>query len=358
MPKRTMPNPLISSPLISSPLISSPTISSTAATSSSTSRTGQLGAEIAASTESNTGHDTGHDTESNTAAVSALAVHSSPLRAMLWMLGALTSFSLMAVAARELSSELNTFQVLLFRSVFGLSLISIIIFAKNKQHQLKTHKLKLHGLRNIFHFIGQYAWFLGLAALPLAEVFALEFTVPIWTIIIAALLLGERITPRKLLAIVLGIAAVLIIVQPGLTLIKPMSLVVLGAAFAYACAHTATKALTPTESPLSIVFYMCLIQLPIAFGFAYQHWIWPNLEQTLWLSVVGLTALTAHYCMSRAMSHTEVGHVVIMDFLRLPLIALVGIALYNESLNISLIIGAGLMLMANVILFVSNKAKR
>ncbi|WP_332308915.1 DMT family transporter [Enterovibrio coralii] len=146
---------------------------------------------------------------------------------------ALGSFCLMAVAAKELSSEVDTFQVLFFRSLIGLLVITTIIFAsRNTASLLKTQRIKLHGLRNSVHFIGQMAWFIGISLLPLAEVFALEFTVPLWTALIAALFLKERLTLKKLLSIAFGFAGVLIIVQPGVKALDIASLEVLAAAIA------------------------------------------------------------------------------------------------------------------------------
>lgn len=275
--------------------------------------------------------------------------------AALWMLGTLLSFCLMAVGVRELSGELSVFQTLFFRSVISLLVISFVIFmtaqanAKSVRAYFCTSKLKQHTFRNVFHFGGQFGWFWGLGLLPLAEVFALEFTVPIWTLIIATLFLGESITPQKLLSIGLGMVGVLVIVQPGIAIIDSASLIVLAAAICYAISHTATKSLSTTEAPLTILFYMCIIQLPIALGLSWSDLLWPNNLQWMWLTVIGLTALTAHFCMTKAMQTAEVTMVVTMDFLRLPFIAAVGIWVYSEQFELSLMIGGGLMLLGNLV---------
>lgn len=275
--------------------------------------------------------------------------------AALWMLGTLLSFCLMAVGVRELSGELSVFQTLFFRSVIGLLVISFVIFmtakanAKSIKAYFCTNKLKQHTFRNLFHFGGQFGWFWGLGLLPLAEVFALEFTVPIWTLIIATMFLGESITRRKLLSIGLGMVGVLVIVQPGIAIIDSASLIVLAAAICYAVSHTATKSLSTTEAPLTILFYMCIIQLPIALALSWSDLLLPNNIQWMWLTVIGLTALTAHFCMTKAMQTAEVTMVVTMDFLRLPFIAAVGIWVYSEQFELSLIIGGGLMLLGNLV---------
>jgi len=271
------------------------------------------------------------------------------MNTVLWMMGTLASFSFMAIAARELSGTIDTFQILFFRSLLGLIIICLLIFAKKDLSLFSTKRLKQHFARNITHFGGQYGWFLGLSLLPLATVFALEFTVPLWTAIIAAIFLKERITAKKACAILLGLVAVAIIVNPGNDIFNYASLIVLAAAIFYALAYVSSKSLTNTEHPMTILFYMCLIQLPLGLVFTLLNWHTPNFIQWAWLLLVGVTALTAHYCITRAMQLSEVSIVVTLDFLRLPLIALVGIVLYAEDFQISIIVGGALMLLGNLI---------
>ena len=271
------------------------------------------------------------------------------MRAVIWMIGTLLSFSLMAICARELSGHITTHQTLFVRSAIGLVCISIILLVSKKRVIIQTNKFSLHIFRNIFHFAGQYGWFLGIGLLPLAEVFALEFTVPIWTLFIAAIALGEKITLRKVTAILLGSVGVLIILQPGFSIIDTASFIVLGSAICYSISHTATKSLSASESAMSILLYMCLVQLPIGLFLSVSNWIWPVGLQWLWLIVIGLSALSAHYCMVKAMQYAEVATIVTLDFLRLPLIALVGILLYSEKLEISLLLGGLLMLAGNIV---------
>ena len=271
------------------------------------------------------------------------------IRAVAWMIGTLLSFSLMAVCARELSGEIATHQTLLFRSVIGLVCISIVLLASREPVKIQTNRLGIHTLRNIFHFAGQYGWFLGIGFLPLAEVFALEFTVPIWTLIVASITLGEKITARKVASITLGILGVVVILQPGIAIISAASFIVLASAICYAISHTATKSLSSSESAVSILFYMCLIQLPIGLFLSISSWVWPTGLQWVWLLIVGLTALSAHYCMANAMRYAEASTVVTLDFLRLPLIALIGVLLYSEQLEFALLIGGLLMLAGNIV---------
>lgn len=273
----------------------------------------------------------------------------SPTRAVAWMTGTLFSFSLMAVCARELSGEIATHQTLFFRSAIGLAFITIILLMSKDRGSIQTNRLELHTLRNIFHFAGQYGWFLGIGLLPLAEVFALEFTVPIWTLIVAAIVLKERITARKVVSILLGSLGVVVILQPGIAIINTASLIVIASAICYAISHTTTKSLGSSESAISILFYMCLIQLPIGLLLSISSWVWPTGLQWAWLLVIGLTALSAHYCMANAMQYAEASTVVTLDFIRLPLIAAIGVLLYSEQVDFALFAGGLLMLAGNIV---------
>ena len=271
------------------------------------------------------------------------------MQAVLWMTGSLLSFSLIAVGARELSEHIPTHESLFFRSVIGLLCLAPLLLVSKSTASIKSNKLGLHTLRNIFHFAGQYGWFLGIGLLPLAEVFALEFTVPIWTLIIASFFLGETITLRKICSILLGVAGVFVILKPGMSIVNGASLIVLASAVCYAVSHASTKSLSSSEPPIIILFYMCLIQLPIGFFLSVSNWVWPVGEQWLWLVIIGLSGLTAHYCMTKAMQYAEATTVVTLDFLRLPLIALVGVWLYAEKLDITLLAGGLLMLAGNMV---------
>lgn len=271
------------------------------------------------------------------------------MMALLWMCGALLSFSLLAIGARELSGDISVYQTLLVRSTVGLVFILSLMLVRQKSSLMLTQRPGLHIFRNLFHFGGQYGWFVGIGLLPLAEVFALEFTVPFWTVIIAAIFLKESITRRKVIAVLLGTLGVVLIVKPGYEIINVASFIVLGAAMCFAVVHSSTKSLASTEKPLTIIFYMCVVQLPIGLLLSLSVWKWPDALQWLWLVVVGMTALSAHFCMAKAMQYAEITRIVTLDFLRLPLIALLGVLLYDEAFEVSLMLGGLLMLLGNFI---------
>lgn len=279
------------------------------------------------------------------------------IRATLWMTGTLLSFMAMAVGGRLLSQELSTFQILFFRSLVGLCFLTLLL-QRSGWDQVITRQFPLHCLRNVAHFGGQFGWFYGIACLPLAEVFAIEFTVPLWTAGLAPLLLRERMTRARALAVGFGLAGMLIILRPGLAVVHPAALAVLGGAGGYALSHTLTRKLTLKDAPLAILFYMTAIQLPIGLVLSLKDWVTPSPDLIPWLLVVGLAALSAHYCMARALTLADVTVVVPLDFLRLPLIALVGFVFFGEGLDWLVFLGALVMLGGNFVNIRAEKMRR
>ena len=264
------------------------------------------------------------------------------LRGVLWMGGAVLSFSAMAIAARQLLAHMGPFQVLFFRSMIMLAIV-LVVAAQADPGASRTRRLPLHLLRNVIHFGGQYCWVFAIGALPLAMVFAIEFTMPVWTALLAALLLGERLTRNRLVMLAFGVAGVLIILRPGFGLFHPAALVALAAAFLYAGNMIATKRLSATDSPLAVLLWMSLIQTPLALVTALPQWVSPPASDLPWMALIGVGSYTAHYCMTRAFKLADATVVVPIDFTRLPLIAVVGALFYGEAFDPLILVGAGVI---------------
>jgi len=263
-----------------------------------------------------------------------------------WMAGALFSFTAMAVAARELAHNLGTFQMLLIRSAFGVVIVSLLL-ARSGFAQLRVKHIKLHATRNVIHFCGQLGWFYAIGLIPLATVFAIEFTAPLWTAVFAAIILREHMTIARVTAIVLGIAGILLILRPGLATVEPAALAMLGGALAFGLTHVVTKKLSAHDTPLCILFWMSTMQLLFALLPALAHWSPLVAAQWPWVVVLGITGVSAHFCMVNALTCADATVVVPMDFLRLPLIGLLGWFYYGETIDGWLILGALLILAGN-----------
>lgn len=221
-------------------------------------------------------------------------------------------------------------------------------FVIPKFHTLIQYKnLNFQIVRNIVHFGAQYCWTIGVIFLPLAEVFALEFTMPLWVALLAYFILGEKISRQRLIAVIGGFIGILIVLRPGVAVIDPITFVVLVAAIGYAMSVILVKRLTSEVSSIEIVFWMVIIQLPLGLVPSLFTWSAPTLGDTPWIFLVGLSGLSAHYTMAQALKILDASVVIPIDFLRVPLIAIVGYYLYEEGLDIWVFIGAFLIFASN-----------
>jgi len=262
--------------------------------------------------------------------------------AALWMTGAILSFCLMAVSARELSATMSPYQILLLRNLFGVAFIGLVV-VRGDPAVLRSGQIGLQAIRHAIHFVGQVLWILALAWLPLALVFAVEFTSPIWGALTAVLLLGERLTRWRVLALLLGFAGVLVVVRPGLATLDPAILAILGAALAFGIINAMTKKLVQTDRPWGILFWMCLSQSVMCLPFVMPLWVTPSLADAPWIAGVAITGLSAHYCLTRALAMADAQVVLPMEFARLPIIALIGLAAYGEPLDPWIFLGAAVI---------------
>jgi len=264
---------------------------------------------------------------------------------VLWMSGALLSFSAIAIAVRELSGALTVFEMLAFRNFAGLVvLLGAAALLPTLRPQLVPRRMGRHAQRNVVHFAGQYAWTLGVTLLPLAVVFSIEFTAPAMTALFAIALLGERLTRTRALAIAAGFLGVLVIVRPGLGDVGWPALVVLFAAFCFALTAIATKSLTRTESTFSIMVWMNAMQLPLNLAGAGEGYLARLADAPVApLAALAICGFTAHWCLTNAYRNGDAIMVVPLDFLRIPLIAVVGLLLYGEPLDPFVFVGAGVI---------------
>lgn len=279
---------------------------------------------------------------------SSASARRSTVIGVLWMVGCLVSFIGMALGSRELAANMPILQVLLLRSLVGL--VVMLLLAHHLLPELRQLRdVRLHGVRNLIHFGAQYCWTVGIALLPLAHVFALEFTMPIWVALFAWLALGERISRVRLLAIAAGFIGVLVVLQPGSGGFNPAAMFVLMSAAGFGVSAVLVKRLTAGSSSAVIVMWMVVIQLPLALAILALTggWVMPAWTDVHWILVVGLTGLSAHYTMAQALRVMDASLAIPIDFLRLPLVALLGWLLYGEAVGAAVFIGAAIIFGAN-----------
>jgi drug/metabolite transporter (DMT)-like permease len=269
-------------------------------------------------------------------------------KAAFWMALSIASFLTMSVAGRATTAELNVFQVLELRSVIGLFILLPLVMMSGGFAAMRTKRPLAHIARNVVHFVGQAAWLYALTLIPLAVLISIEFTTPIWTAILAVAFLGERLSRPRLAAIVLGLIGVVIIVRPGVGSVDPGHVVVLGAAVCFGISVVLVKSLTRTDSVVSIIFWMLVIQSVLGLVPALYEWRNPPPELWPWILLIAFTGMSSHFCMARALAYADATVISPMDFLRVPLSALIGWLLYQEQIDAFTAGGALLILLGNL----------
>ncbi|WGV17033.1 DMT family transporter [Fuscovulum ytuae] len=272
-----------------------------------------------------------------------------PIAAAVWMTGSIFSFTAMAIAGRAVSGQHDTFEIMLWRSVVGFCLVLAIGAALGRLAEIRRNRLGEHLLRNLVHFTGQNLWFWALTMIPLAQVFALEFTSPIWVILLSPLFLGEKLTRARLFAAAMGFIGILLVARPDFAALDPGVLAAAGSALCFAVTGILTKKLTQRESIVSILFWLTLMQGIFGLGMAgFDGVIHLPTGQTLpWLMLIGFCGVLAHLCLTTALSLAPASYVIPIDFARLPVIAAVGILIYAEPLDPYVLLGAAIIFLGN-----------
>ncbi|MCB1407165.1 MAG: DMT family transporter [Rhodobacteraceae bacterium] len=263
--------------------------------------------------------------------------------------GAIASFTLMAVAGRTVQVEIASYELMFWRSLAGMLIVlALIRWRTGSLTTIRTAHWQLHLTRNVFHFFGQNMWFYGITVIPLSQLVALEFTMPIWVLLLAPLFLGEALTARKLMVGVVGFIGVLIVAQPGVAPLNSGHLAGIVAAIGFAINLIFTRKIMRHDTVLCVLFWMTFSQmlmgLALSLGFGFS---WPSAAILPWLAVVAITGLTAHFSLTSALGLAPAMLVAPMEFARLPIIALVGMLVYAEALDPMVFLGAAVIFSAN-----------
>ena len=289
-----------------------------------------------------------------------MKIKSEPMKATVWMIGAMFSFSLMAVSGRELATNLNTFEIMLFRSIIGFLIVLAIGYFAKTFAEIKRDRLGLHLFRNLAHFSGQNLWFLAVASIPFSQLFALEFSTPVWVALLAPLFLGEVLTKQRLLAVILGFAGVLIVARPDINQFDFAIVAAVACAICFAGSMMATKSLTSDQSITCILFWLTLMQLAMGLvATVFTGTItFPEGINIFWIVIVGIGGLTAHFCITNALALAPAIVVIPLDFMRLPLISVIGFLAYGEAFDLPILVGAGVIFIAILLNLKAEKQRQ
>ncbi len=267
---------------------------------------------------------------------------------LLWMVLSCALLAGVAALGRYAAlAGVSPFQVVFLRLLFGLIALSPVL-AWRGPGMLRTSSLRLYAVRVVLGLIGMTSWFLALALLPVGEVTAIGFLTPLFSIMGAALFLGEIVRWRRWTATLIGFAGALIILRPGLGEVGPGTWLALIAAIAMAAASLMIKRLSDRDDPDKVVLISVLMQTPIALIPALFVWQWP--DPFLWavFAVMGALGMLGHITLARAFAAADASLVMGVDFARLPFAVLFGFALFGELIDIWTWIGAGVIFAASL----------
>jgi len=267
-------------------------------------------------------------------------------RAALWMVFFCFTMACLSGMIRYLSGTIPALEMVFFRNFFGW-LFMLPLVARAGFGTLKTQRLKLHGLRALFGTAAMSCWFLGVTLIPLSEATALGFTVPLFTTLGAALILGETVRVHRWAALVIGFCGALVIIRPGIQEVEIGTLVILASAVFISCAVLMVKHLSSSENPMTIVFYMGLFMTPMSLIGAAGVWVWPQPEHYIWLVLMGVFASTGQIAMAKAMRAADASASMPFNFSHMIFASFIGYVFFDEALDVWAWVGA-------VIIFIST----
>jgi len=281
------------------------------------------------------------------------------IAAVLWASGVMLFISMLAIVGREAMREIPPLHLMFWRSSTALlMLIALHVALGWRLSALTPRRPLLHLWRASTHFCGQAGWFIAISMIPLAQVFALEFSYPLLMVLLAPVVLGERLTALRLTAVLIGFAGIVLAVRPFDMQLGPGVLAGLFCAVGYAFSSLAMKDLTRTDTSTSILVSMALIQALIALPPTLWTWTVPSPRTWGLIGLAAIAGVLAQYCMTRAYALADAVVVGPLDFFRLPLIALVGLFVYSEALDPWVLAGGGVIVVANLINILGERRSR
>ena len=256
-------------------------------------------------------------------------------------------FVAVMVSVKFLSKDLPPTQAAFFRYLFGLILILPLIRLQFKKSIKKITILK-HGLRGIVHGLAVVLWFFSVANIPMADVTAINYLTPIFTTIGAILIFKEAITFNRIFALILSVIGAMLILKPGYEVLSNGKIAQLLSTIFFAISYLIAKNLTKTESPHSIVIFLTLFATITLLPFTLLIWTTPIMADLLLLLGVAILGTLGHYFMTIALSLAPLSITQPVIFFQLIWSTLIGLLLFDESLDFFILIGGALIVIAIV----------
>jgi len=262
-----------------------------------------------------------------------------------WMLITGLCFVAVNVIVKSVGTALPAPEAAFLRFVAGVILLSPVLM-RLPGARFSRKAWALFGARGLFHTFAVMAWFFAMARIPLAEATAMSYMSPVYVTLGAALFLGERLAARRLFAVAAALVGVVIILRPGFRTLTPGHYAQLFATLSFAGSFLVAKRLSSEAAP-SVIIAMLAISVTIGLApFAFAVWVTPTLAQAAWLGLVAVFATAGHYCMARAFAVAPISVTQPVTFLQIVWAVLFGVLLFNEPVDIWVLIGGAVIIAA------------
>lgn len=261
----------------------------------------------------------------------------------MFMLGACGCFAFTSIFVRFATEWVHPFEAALFRNLFGLAFILILVLPQDGVRILVPQRPGMLVLRGTLNGASMLMWFYAVPLMPLADLTALGFTAPLWATVLAVVFLGEKVRLRRWTATLIGFAGTLLIIQPGFKDFHWATYLALGSSMMWGATVIVVRHMTAYERPNTILVYQAVMMSLIALGPSLWVWRPPGFEALAWMAGLGLLAATAHWCHVRAYSMQEVAALQPLDFTRLPIIAVAAWLLFAEVPGVGIWLGAAVI---------------
>ena len=276
-------------------------------------------------------------------------------------------FSLQDIAVKWIGGDYSVLEIVTFRSLIALPLTLLFFRYEGGQGLPTTQRHKLEYVRGLFYFLSYTTHFMGLAALPLAEIAAIKFSGPLMITLLSVVILGEKVGPRRWLALLVGFMGVLLIVRPGLAGFNMGSIFILVSVLFYALAAILTRKLQTTDSSATMAYYSSLVYLTATFilapliifvgdipnahpsiAFLFHAWTMPSLLDWVIMSGLGLVWAGGMYCLARAYSLALASIMAPFEYMALPINIMWGFVIWQEIPTLTTLAGAFLTLFSGM----------
>ena len=260
-------------------------------------------------------------------------------------IGATLFGSFMGAGVKFLSDDLHPIIICFYRCLMGLILITPFV-ARNNFQALQTDNMRLQIFRALINIISMICWFSAISMIKKKKATALGFTTPLFTTVLAVLILGEVIRFHRTAALLLGFVGILIIIRPGYMPFEFGTVLMLIASFSFSFVLIFVKKLSATDSSLTIIFYHLLYMTPAFFILSLFYLENINFNQLIIFILMGASGLLSHWCLAQAFKMSDTTFVMPLQFTKLIWASLIGLFIFAEQPDIWTWIGG-------VIIFIS-----